>query len=165
MKKLITIALMLVTVSAFSQITIEPKFDWKQDSAYWQTVKTISAIAGNAEANDTVEYIFNKVPDQLNTYRYFIGYEYNNNNTLRWYRMKRFRLAITRSRTGLVQQYVRAESYKQLPDNPNELIYKYLIKAKQLGVKNNNTFWNYPPIDSIVHPEKYITVSDTTIAP
>jgi len=161
MKKLITIALMLVTISAFSQITIEPKFDWKQDSAYWQTVKTISAVVGNAEANDTVEYVFGKIPDQLNMNRYFVGYTYNMDSTQFTWSMKKFRLVILRSRTGLLQQYIRRYSWTKLPDNPDEVLYKYLIKAKQLGVKNNNTFWNYPPIDSIVHPEKYITVSDT----
>lgn len=161
MKTIVTILLTLITFSAISQITLPKRYEWVNDSSFWYDIKEITAVQGNAEAVDTISYIFNKVPDMFAGVRYNKDVVYNNDSTVRFINTNQTRLVVYRSRKATIQTFVRKEIYKEVELTNDEKITQYLLKAKELGVKNNNTFWNYPPIDSIVNPDKYILLNDT----
>ena len=151
MKKLIFIALLFIGYNSIAQITIDAKYEWQRDSIFWKTVKTYQVVAGSSEVNDSIVYTFKKLPIPFNPDR--ISVEYVSTSETEYYqKTKRLRAVVMRSRNVKIQRLIYRYTYVQLPNSSDEMIYKYLIKAKELNINNNNTFWNYPPIDSIVNP-------------
>ena len=141
-----------------AQITIEKKYEWVKDSMFWQSVKTISAVAGNTVANDTVMYIFSKVPEQLNSYVERLNVEYKHFDNYYYEMTTQVRVCVLRSRKIVVQRKVYRYTNKKVPNEPDDIIEKALFYAKEINLNNNNTFWNYPLIDEIINP---IFLNDT----
>jgi len=149
MKNLITIILVLYSIGLSAQIEISNKVQKTLVKNEWIPVDTILAVRGVLVSNDSVMYTFHKVPN-----RYYKRVQQGTiviGDTL--IKKTRFlRLEIYRSRIGLLSQLQKVYVMKEVPNTDDYNIEQYLIKAKQKGVKDNDIFWNYAPIDSIINP-------------
>ena len=159
MKNLITIILVLCSIGLSAQIEISNQFRKTLVKNEWIPVDTILAVRGRLVPNDSVRggfipndsvmYTFSKVPNRLYQ-RVQQGTTVIGDTLIKKTRF--LRLEIYRSRIGLLSQLQKVYVMKEVPNTDDYNILQYLIKAKQRGVKDNDIFWNYAPIDNIINP-------------
>ena len=149
MKKLIIILFILISFQSFSQLTFEKKYKYFRDSIAWIYYDVIDSFSGNPVANDSVMYVFNTVPDKLNLDRIVVKYRQLNDTTYLKF-TKNIKVEVLRSRKIVLYQRVYRYKKREVQLTNDEIIEQALKLAK--NIKNNDIFWNYPLLDSIIYP-------------
>lgn len=156
MKKTITILLVLIGFGLSAQITILPKLKKTLVKSEWIAIDTITAFNGNNVVNDSVMYTFNKVPDELFKR---VETSYREVGDTMIHLTKITKLELYRSRNAILYQLKKSYVMKEVPNSNDDIVKKIIIKAKQMGIQNNDVVWNYPLMDSIINPP--VVINDT----
>ena len=165
MKKTITILLVLIGFGLSAQITIDKKIKKTLVSSEWIPIDTINSVKGVNVVSDSVMYTFNKVPDRyykrVETDIHLIGYlgTWPSIGDSLIEMTNKLRLEVFRSRRALLSQLEKTYVYVEIENSNDDIIEKTLIKANELGVTNNDTYWNH----SLVKPVWYIEPPQDTI--
>jgi len=161
MRKITTLALILITLIGSSQITMEKKSILTPVANEWQFVKMYTNFVTEnvVISEDSVMYSFSEIPSSIKERNFKTGWEQVGDTLFQF--TNKTRVDLTYGRKLIVYQYVRKHVYKNYErDRPEKMLF-YLKKGKEMGV-NNAQFFNYLPIDSIIN-DIYIPSTDTIL--
>ena len=173
MKNLIIILLIFITIGAKAQIVIDSSKVLERIPNEWVTHDTVTQFMGNPEQEDTVCYVFSKIPDvfkrndlegsagRLQDFKIWTGNGSEIGDTILHYR-KTMRVELLRSFKAVRKQLITGKVWVKKKNTDDEVIEKVVRKKFQLGIKNNATVWNYPLVYDITNPSQDTIVIDTT---
>lgn len=155
MKKLIIILFVLLSLGVKAQITLDTIYEFYLDSATWTDVKEYTIYQGDSIENDSVEYIFKRMPVELDLTRLPEQYVYNTDSTAFIFKTKIVRAVVYRSRKVGIQRLNNIYKKVQVKPTDTQKMLDLLKKGKNLGVNNNDTFWNHPLVKEVTDNQHF----------
>ncbi len=133
---------------------MQPKVVLRGVTSEWQFVKLYDnfIIESIPIGQDSVIYSFDAIPEEVSERILNTGHEWLDDTLFIF--TKKIRVDLSYARRLILYQYVNKLVYIDEERSSEEKMFFYIKKAFENEV-TNEFFYNYPAVDSLLHPELY----------